>query len=246
MKIATKPFLCYIRLLTLSFVTLLLFGAVSTLVSCSSEKKDETKQLTPDQIQGNLIRQLIMMADNKQRMSEELDSIVNEKGWGSPEAKDASRRAVQLDSTNTVQLMKIVEQHGWPGKSMVGNQAAMAAFLVLQYADLSLQKKYLPLVQAAADKGDVERSHLAMLQDRISMREHKPQIYGTQLWNDPSTGKFGLYPIEDPAGVDARRAEVGLQPLADFMRGMGINPDSLSQRPTQNLEVRVKPVGDSK
>jgi hypothetical protein len=233
-----------------AIVVRLLFAVTIVLLplwflSCSSEK-DDAKQLTPDQIQGNLIRQLIMMADQKQKTSEELDSVVDDKGWRSPEGVEAARRSFQTDSANMAQLEKIVDQHGWPGKSLVGDQAAMAAFLVLQYADLSLQEKYLPLVQAAADKGDVERSHLAMLQDRINMRKNKPQLYGTQLWNDPSTGKFGLYPIEDSVGVDARRAEVGLEPLADYLRSIGINPDSLSQKPTQNLEVRVKPGGNSK
>jgi hypothetical protein len=214
MMIATRSSLRYIQLLTLSLVTFLLFVGISALLSCSGEK-DDAEQLTQDQMQGNLIRQLIMMADQMQQSREQFDSIVNEKGWRSPEVEEATRRAAVIDSTNMARLEEIIAKNGWPGISLVGNQAAMAAFLILQHADLPQQEKYLPLVQAAADKGDVERSHLAMLQDRVLMRQNKPQLYGTQLWNDPSTGRFGLYPIQDSAGVDDRRAQIGLEPLAD-------------------------------
>lgn len=208
------------------------------IVSCSSEK-DDAGELTPDQIQGNLIRQLNMMADQEQRASEERDSVVNEKGWRSPEGQESSRRAAAIDSTNMARLEEIIAKHDWPGRSLVGNQAALAAFLILQHANLPQQEKYLPIVQAAADRGDVERYHLAMLQDRVLMRQDKLQRYGTQLWNDPSTGRFGLYPIEDSAGVDARRAEIGLEPLEDYLRGMGINPDSLGA-PKNDFEIIVK------
>lgn len=206
-------------------------------LSCSSEK-DDAEELTPDQIQGNLIRQLIMMAEQEQQASEERDSVVNEKGWRSPEGQEAVRRADLTDSTNMARLEEIIAEHGWPGMSLVGNQAAMAAFLILQHADLTLQEKYLPMVQAAADKGDVERIHLAMLQDRVLMRQGKPQVYGTQLWNDPSTGELGLYPVEDSTNVDQRRAEIGLPSINEYLRSMGINPDSLG-KPRNNLEIII-------
>ena len=228
MIIATKSSSLFLRLLTLSLAALLLFGAASALVSCSSEK-DDAAELTPDQIQGNLIRQLIMMAEQKERSRDLFDSLVTEKGWKSPEVEEATRREAESDSVNMARLEEIIAQHGWPGVSLVGKRAALAAFLILQHAQLPQQEKYLPLVKAAADKGDVERAHLAMLEDRVLMRQGKSQIYGTQLWNDPSTGELDLYPIEDTVNLDARRAEVGLPPLKEYLSGLGINPDSLGR-----------------
>ncbi|MEW5797235.1 MAG: DUF6624 domain-containing protein [Candidatus Zixiibacteriota bacterium] len=214
---------------TVGATTIVVVIALHLLISCTKESK-EPKTLTPDQVQGTLIRQLIMMADQQQRDRELLDSLIDEKGWGAPETREASQVSNHHDSVNMVRLEEIIALHGWPGKSLVGDQAALAAFLVLQHAELEIQLKYLPLVEAAAAKGDVERAHLAMLQDRVFMRQDKPQKYGTQLWSDPSTGKLGLYPIDDSINVDFRRAEVGLAPLADYIRSMGIEPESLSQR----------------
>ena len=238
MKMAIRPVLFTLQLSTALLVILLLSVASSTFLSCSSEKKSEPPK-TPEQIQGALIRQLIMMADQEQQSRDRLDSVINAKGWRSPEGQIASRDANLLDSVNTAQLEEIIAKNGWPGKSLVGNQASMAAFVVLQHSPIEIQEKYLPMVEAAAEKGDVERGHLAMLQDRILMRRDKPQKYGTQLWNDPSTGKLGLYPIEDSANVDQRRAEIGLPPLYDYIRSMGINPDSLSQRPKTELMLNM-------
>jgi len=241
MDTATKSIARRLRLLTLSLMPLLLFGGAFALLSCSSEK-EKPKELTPDQVQGTLIRELIMMAEQEQRDREMLDSIINEKGWRSPEGQAIASRSAENDSTNMARLEQIISQYGWPGKSLVGDQASMAAFLVLQHADLPRQEKYLPMVQAAAEKGDVEKSYLAMLQDRVLMRQNKPQKYGTQLWNDPSTGELGLYTIEDSVNVDQRRAEMGLPPIADYLRNMGINPDSLGQRDSTNIIINL---GDS-
>ncbi len=227
---------------TLLLLSLLLFGVGSAFLSCSDKKQSEPPK-TPEQIQGALIRQLIMMADQEQQSRDRFDSIINEKGWRSPEGQTASRDANLLDSVNTAQLEEIIAKNGWPGKSLVGNQAAMAAFIVLQHSSIEIQEKYLPMVEAAAAKGEIERAHLAMLQDRILMRRDKPQKYGTQLWNDPSTGKLGLYPIEDSSGVDLRRAEVGLPPIYEYLKQIGINPDSLTQRP--KTEIIINAGGDS-
>jgi hypothetical protein len=230
---------------TTRLVILLLLGIAPALVSCSGEKeereeKDEKPPMTAEQIQGSLIRQLIMMAEQEQQARDVFDSVVNEKGWRSPEGQEALRNAHLLDSVNMVQLEEMIGKYGWPGRTKVGAEAAMAAFVILQHASVEKQEQYLPILETAAAKGDVERFHLAMLQDRILMRRELPQKYGTQLWNDPSNGKLGLYPIEDSANVDLRRAEVGLPPLREYIRGMGIDPDSLSQR--TKTTVTIEPV----
>ena len=56
--------------------------------------------------------------------------------------------------------------------------------------------------------GDVAPMYLAMLKDRIDVREGRPQKYGTQLGND---GK--LCPLPDASRVNEWRQEVGLPPL---------------------------------
>ncbi|MCP4246955.1 MAG: hypothetical protein GY778_07885, partial [bacterium] len=57
---------------------------------------------------------------------------------------------------------------------------------------------------------------LAYLTDRVLVQEGKPQRYGTQFF--AKDGVFKLNPIEDEAYVDARRKEVGLGPLAEYVK----------------------------
>jgi hypothetical protein len=127
------------------------------------------------------------------------------------------RNMTDVDADNTSFLKKIVAERGWPGKSMVGRDAASAAFLIVQHsADTSFQAKVLPLLEKGYTAGDVEGQHVALLTDRIAVRRHQPQVYGTQA--SLVKGRFVLDPIADAANVDARRARVGMPSVAAYMR----------------------------
>jgi hypothetical protein len=110
---------------------------------------------------------------------------------------------------NAVRLKAIVKQYGWPGNDLVGRDGTWAAFLILLNAELAIQKEMLPLVQDAYHAGKTDGTIYAILLDGIRVTEGKPQVYGTR---DKQGG--GVYPIEDEANVNQRRAEVGLPPLA--------------------------------
>jgi hypothetical protein len=69
---------------------------------------------------------------------------------------------------------------------------------------------------AKLPKAEVSQTDLAYLTDRVLLVEGKKQIYGTQF--NFSDGKWEPRPLEDPTSVDKRRAEVGLQPLAEYRR----------------------------
>jgi hypothetical protein len=46
------------------------------------------------------------------------------------------------------------------------------------------------------------------------MTSGRPQVYGSQVV-EADDGELAPWPIENPAGVDDRRARVGLVPLAE-------------------------------
>ena len=121
----------------------------------------------------------------------------------------------KLDEANTARIAAIIAEHGWPGRSMVGEDGARTVFLVVQHAPLERQEEYLPLLEAAVASGEAEAWQLAMLTDRILVRNDLPQRYGSQYRNDPETGERVYLPMEDPDGLDARRAAIGLPPLDD-------------------------------
>ena len=132
----------------------------------------------------------------------ESDQRVRAKGQIEPEVW-AEQHA--LDSQNVVALSQTVEAYGWPTEKVFGERAALAAFLTVQHAPLEAQVHYLSLFQAAAERGEVPKSQLAFLLDRMQLYRNEPQLYGTQLRPNKETGRLELYPLSDAENVDTRR-----------------------------------------
>ncbi len=163
-----------------------------------------------------------MLAASKNQKKESSGEESSEGSEPQESIEQLWKQQTEIDQKNIKRLHEIVAKHGWPGKKLVGEKAADAAFLIVQHAELPDQEKYLPILQKAAEQNDVKPSNVAMLQDRVLMRQGKNQIYGSQLRSDPKTGKIELYPIDDPEHVDERRAKVGLPPLKDYLKLFGL------------------------
>lgn len=126
----------------------------------------------------------------------------------------------QVDTRNEERLRQIIADYGWPGKSLVGEDGANKAWLLVQRADLELQEQCLPWLQRAVAADEASARDYAYLLDRVRMRRGELQVYGTQLRT--FDGETSVYPMENPAGVDARRQAVGLPPLAEQMKRIGL------------------------
>ena len=125
----------------------------------------------------------------------------------------------ELHRRHNARLADVLAAFGWPGRTLVGEDGAEAAWLVVQHAilDPALMRAAVRLLERAVAAGEADAKHLAMLVDRIRTLEGGPQVYGTQHdWD--GNGELSPAPIEDAAGVDARRARVGLEPLAENTR----------------------------
>jgi len=116
------------------------------------------------------------------------------------------------DVWNIHRLEEIVAECGWPDAELVGQKAALGAFLVLQHAPLDLQLRYFPLIREAAEKGQLVTGTLPLLEDRILVRKGLPQSYGTQFSNGCE-----LYEIADSDSVDERREAAGLPSLKEYV-----------------------------
>jgi hypothetical protein len=174
-------------------------------------------------------RELVRMGEDDQKRRQEMMDLMDRVAGSDSEKmakkwKQAVERQNDLDGKNRQRLDEIVKQHGWPKTSVFGEEASGVAFLIVQHAELDYQKKYFPLIKDAVAQKEARQSDLAMLEDRILTREGKKQAYGTQLRLNQTTQRMELYPIEDEVNVDSRRAAVGLEPLAEYLkRGFGID-----------------------
>ena len=122
------------------------------------------------------------------------------------------------DSLNLIEVKAILDKYGWVGPDVVGGQGSVTLFLVIQHADQATQEKYLPMMREAVKNGKAQSGSLALLEDRVALRQGKRQIYGSQIGRDPETQVYYVSPLEDPENVDKRRADVGLPPLAEYVK----------------------------
>lgn len=125
-----------------------------------------------------------------------------------------------IDEKNTKRLKEVIEQIGWPNIPKVGRLGSSMAWLLAQHADLDLefQKECLGLMKRQ-NEGDIEKGHIAYLEDRVRVNTGKPTLYGTQFFTN-SEGIFGPRPIEDIEHLDERRAEYGLEPFEEYKNKM--------------------------
>ena len=154
----------------------------------------------------------------------------------SPAARRQLLRDQQkLDLDNLKLLDSIVCKSGWPGIDAVGQRASLAAFLIVQHAELAVQETYLPTLQKAATSKQAEPSQVATLEDRINVRNQRPQRYASQLCF-LKRGGYAWRPIEneDEAVIDAAREMVGLGTIQSYAAYFKVEYVPPSKRPCDN------------
>ncbi|ROO63098.1 hypothetical protein EDC02_5112 [Micromonospora sp. Llam0] len=166
-------------------------------------------------VNDELRHELLARADEDQRVRK---AAGERAGPGGEIPDDLAREWTRVDERNTARLAEIVSEHGWPTRSLIGDDGANAAWLLAQHADhdLDQQKRFLDLMRAAVAANEASAVDLAYLTDRVATHAGQPQIYGTQLRPGPD-GRLTAYPIADSDTVDQRRAALGLDPLVDYI-----------------------------
>lgn len=133
---------------------------------------------------------------------------------GSPQ----EQAEASVDAANLKRLKVIFAAHGFPDRTMVGRSGVQSAWLLVQHAtaDKAFMAKALDQAKPLMLNGDLPRSDYALLTDRVRLMEGKPQVYGSQLAGKP--GHYHPDHLEDPAHVDQRRARMGMQSLASYIK----------------------------
>lgn len=164
----------------------------------------------------------ILKAD--QQCRRQLDAMDRAGNPASPERTALIRQMQEVDAANLPKVEAILTRYGWLGPGEVGQDANTALFLVIQHSDTATQEKFLPLMREAVKAGKTHGAWLALLEDRVALAEGRPQTYGSQLRRD-GDGPLYVQAVEDPDHLDARRASVGLPPMADYVKHWNLTWD---------------------
>jgi len=126
-----------------------------------------------------------------------------------------------IDRLNQAEIKEIIQQYGYPGTTVAGSDLNSVAFKVIQHSNLQFQQQYYDTLIAAAGRGDLSKSSLALFIDRYNLAVGKKQVYGSQVKRNEN-GQYVVLPIEDEANVEQRRKEAGLEPLKQYLMRWGI------------------------
>ena len=136
---------------------------------------------------------------------------------------DYKNNFVKINKSHIVKLNSILNEITEPRISILSQDGALAAWLIVQHADYNVefQKDYLNLTKELLKKDpeDVYLQGIAYLEDRIAIKENKLQVYGTQFHDSNTDPKTLIpHPILDPKNLNLRRKKMGLQSIEEYIK----------------------------
>ncbi|MEM6263877.1 MAG: DUF6624 domain-containing protein [Bacteroidota bacterium] len=207
------------------------------------EKLIEIVKANKIEYEKDLDKPLMAMLDTiyqaDQGYRRQIQEIEETHGRESEEMKAHWKLIQATDSVNLIKVKKILDERGWLGPKVVGGRGNSTLFLVIQHADLETQLQYLPMMREAVKIGNASPGSLALLEDRVALRQGKRQIYGSQVGRDPETGEYYVSPLIEPEKVNERRAAVGLGTIEAYVSNWGMTWD-LEKHKERTKEMEEK------
>jgi len=143
-------------------------------------------------------------------------------------------RMCMADEDNLNWLKEKIASDGWFDIRRYGAAADNAAWLLVQHADgdPAYQAWVAVMLEPKVGSGDTNPANFAYLSDRIAVRNGRPQRFATQA--ECVEGQWLAPRIEEPAGLDARRAAMGLEPYRDQLaRRKHLCHEQTARKPAQ-------------
>ena len=196
---------------------LILIFTLLLAMACSNRKKPNKTQTS---IQNT--KDLIAVLDTIWRTEQEpitlRDSLIEKYGVESKEVQGQQEIYERNHAINERKVKVILDKYGWPGKDIIGEQGNWTICNVIQHSDNEIRIKYLPMIRQAVKDKKLHPRFLVRTEDRIATERGDLQIYGGQMKYYPETKSFNVWPVYDPVNIDKRRAEIGLEPISEFLK----------------------------
>ncbi len=185
-------------------------------MACSNQKGNEAP--TNKQTPVDLIAVLDTVWRTEQGPITLRDSLMKIYGAESKEVQTQQEIYERNHIVNERKIKTILDKYGWPTKEMIGEQGNWTICNVIQHSDNEIRIRYLPMMRKAVKDKKLEPRFLVRAEDRIATEKGELQIYGGQMKYYPETKSFNVWPVYDPVNIDKRRAEIGLEPIAEFLK----------------------------
>ena len=125
-------------------------------------------------------------------------------GWDSDQVQ---RQLLELMGRLRRRLAEILDTHGWPGRSLVGEGGAEAAWALALHSMPApdVLRRCLTLLRGAAAAGEAEPWQVAFLTGRRSLVERDVQV---QVTSGPMAIRLARAGVDPASGGTASRAAV--------------------------------------
>ena len=105
---------------------------------------------------------------------------INDQKYRTDNTRQKEQR--KLDSLNQNSIDSLYMKHKqYLGKTLVGEKFQNVMWQVIQHSNLSYMEKYLPVIQEAVDKQEIQQGSLKYLLDRIASEKTGVQYFGSQV-----------------------------------------------------------------
>jgi len=210
--------LIFIFALTLSFFACDSFTTTNTNKPTTTNGNDRTIVETSD---NPTTQALLDMRQKEQTLQAKIDEASDQ--FGDEQALfELDEQQQKMHVAHMAKLEELMGSAGWISSKEYGKTACEQALTIMKNSPGERLEAHLDVLLNAAKTGEANPAEVAYIHDKVLMHQGKKQLYGTQIAFNEKKGINDVYPIQDEANVDARRAEVGLGPLADALKKMGI------------------------
>lgn len=144
------------------------------------------------------------------------------------------RDSVGLENKNRIK--RLYSKYGYLGYDKIGEKETQF-WISIQHADndIPFQQEMLKTLKKEIRKKNADRSHYAMLEDRIAVNQKKKQRFGSQVTYNKIGQAIPMYGLTDSARVDKWRAQYNLSSFKKYYNDMTImhfemNKDQLKKK----------------
>jgi hypothetical protein len=121
------------------------------------------------------------------------------------------------EDANDAWLRETTMRYGWIDADRFGGKAAGAAMVMAKHsADMRLILGALPVMERDLARDKKFAQTFAVAYDQLLLSLGQRQRYGSQICAESGHHPF-LCSVETPSRLDERRAEIGLQPLSEYL-----------------------------